>query len=92
MKCTNLHRGFSGLQFTEADLKFSFHVHTSVANVHIRLRDGVALNGNSSTRFLLVFIRFYRFRMFNTNTHTGVVVCSMKTKCNVIRETFYSLN
>ena len=81
MKCTNLHRGFSGLKFTEADLKFSFHVHT---------RDGVALNGNSSTRFLLVFIRFYRFSMFNT--HTGVVVGSMKTKGNVIRETFYSLN
>ena len=90
MKCTNLHRGFSGLKFTEADLKFSFHVHTSVANVHIRLRDGVALNGNSPTRFLLVLIRFYRFSMFNTNT--GVVVGSMKTKGNVIRETFYSLN
>ena len=54
-----LHRGFSRLQFPEANLEFSLHVDASVANVDIRLRDGVALSGNSPTLLFLVFLSFY---------------------------------
>ena len=56
---TNLHRDFSRLKFAEADLQFPLHVDARVANVDISLRDGVTLDGNSPTLFLLVVLSFY---------------------------------